>query len=192
MLSLLPYNDSDRIISSRTICGISFEYAESVKLLIASGNFTSATCLVRLQYEALVRAMWLLYSASEIAVEKLMCELTAETANKANKLPMLSEMLDKLEGKAPKEALSMLLEFKEYSWKPLSSYIHGGIHAITRHSKGYPLPLLEQVLKISNGISVMVGMLLVILHGGGQKVGLLPQIQIKYANCLPEHSGKNL
>lgn len=191
LLALPPYNDSERIISSRIMCSISFEHAESAKILITSGNFTSATGLVRLQYEALVRAIWLLYSASEIAVAKLMSELTTETANKANKLPMLSEMLEKLDGKAPKEALDMLLEFKEYSWKPLSSFIHGGIHAITRHSKGYPAPLLEQVLKISNGISVMVGMLLVILHGGGQKVGLMPQIQRKYANCLPEHSEKH-
>ena len=106
------------------MCSISFEHAESAKMLISSGNFTSATGLVRLQYEALVRAMWLLYAASETAVSKLMCELTSESSHKANKLPMLSEMLDKLDGKAPPEALSMLKEFKDYSWKPLSSFVH--------------------------------------------------------------------
>lgn len=42
------------------------------------------------------------------------------------KLPMLSEMLKKLEGKAPQIALDQLLELKQYSWKPLSSYVHGG------------------------------------------------------------------
>lgn len=156
------------------MCSIAFEHAESAKMLIASGNFTSATGLVRLQYEALVRAMWLLYAAPETAVSKLMCELTSESANKANKLPMLSEMLEKLEGKAPQEALNMLMEFKEYSWKPLSSFVHGGIHAIHRHSKGYPTQLLYQMLRISNGVSVMVGMLLVILHGGGQQRGKMP------------------
>ena len=42
------------------------------------------------------------------------------------------------EAKAPKNSIDPILEFKEYSWKPLSGYVHGGLHAIERHSKGYP------------------------------------------------------
>jgi len=189
-LALVPYQKSDRLLSSKAMCSIAFEHAESAKILLASGNFTSATGLVRLQFEALVRAMWLLYAASDTAVSKLMCELTADSAGKANKLPMLSEMLEKLKGKAPQEALDMLLEFKESSWKPLSSFVHGGIHAITRHSKGYPAPLLEQILKASNGVSVVVGMLLVILHGGGSQLGKIPEVQVRFSSCLPEHKGE--
>ncbi|WP_101320123.1 DUF6988 family protein [Aeromonas sobria] len=185
-LVLLPFDDSQRIMVSRVMCSISFEHAESAKMLISAGNLTSATGLVRLQYEALVRAMWLLYAATDIDVLKLTSELTQETAHKANRLPMLSEMLDKLQGKAPQEPLNMLREFKEYSWRPLSSFIHGGIHAIDRHSKGYPLPLLEQMVRISNGVSLMVGMLLVILHGGGEQVGKIPRIQREFADCLPD------
>jgi len=167
------------------MCSVAFEHAESAKILIASGNFTSSIGLLRLQYEALVRAMWLLYSASDLAVSKLMSELTHESARKANKLPMLSEMLAKLDNKAPKEAMDLLYEFKEYSWKPLSSYIHGGIHAIHRHSKGYPIPLLHQLLKASNGVSIMAGMLLVILSGDRRQSGKIPAIQREFADCLP-------
>lgn len=185
-LVLPPFDDSQRIMVSRVMCSIAFEYAESAKMLISAGNLTSATGLVRLQYEALVRAMWLLYAATDTDVLKLTSELTQETANKANKLPMLSEMLEKLQGKSPQEPLDMLREFKEYSWKPLSSFIHGGLHAIHRHSKGYPLPLLEQMVRISNGVSLMVGMLLVILHGGGEQVGKIPRIQREFADCLPD------
>lgn len=188
-LVLPPFDDSQRIMVSRVMCSIAFEHAESAKMLISAGNLTSATGLVRLQYEALVRAMWLLYAATDTDVLKLTSELTQETANKANKankLPMLSEMLEKLQGKSPQEPLDMLREFKEYSWKPLSSFIHGGLHAIHRHSKGYPLPLLEQMVRISNGVSLMVGMLLVILHGGGEQVGKIPRIQREFADCLPD------
>lgn len=187
-LALRPYVDTERIASSRIMCSIAFEHAESAKMLIATGNFTSATALVRLQYEALVRAMWLFHSATDHAVSKLMCELTSESASKANNLPMLSEMLAKLEGNAPKEALDMLLEFKEYSWKPLSSFIHGGIHAINRHSKGYPPPLLLQLLKISNGVSSMVGMLLVVLAQDFRQQGKIPAIQREFSDCLPGHN----
>lgn len=131
--------------------------------------------------------MWLLYAASDTAVTKLMAELTSESAHRANKTPLLSEMLTKLEGKAPQEALSMLNEFKEYSWKPLSSFVHGGIHAITRHNKGYPAPLLEQLLKASNGVSVMTGMMLVILSGSPTQQGKITTIQATFQDCLPDH-----
>lgn len=168
------------------MCSVAFEHAESAKLLIASGNFTSAIGLVRLQYEAFVRGMWLLYAASDVAVSRLLVELSQDTAPRNEKLPMLAAMLDRLEGKAPEEAMELLVEFKEHSWKPLSSFVHGGVHAIHRHGKGYPLPLLEQVLKASNGVSMMVGMLLVILAGDSANSGKIPKLQMEYMDCLPK------
>ena len=186
-LDLKPSDDSPRLTACRILCSVALEHAESAKILIVSGNFTSAVGLLRLQYEALVRAVWLLYAASDSAVGKLAAELTSEGARKSEKLPMLSEMLSKLEGKAPAEPLSMLQEFKQYSWKPLSSFVHGGSHAINRHSKGYPVLLLEQALRASNGVSIMVGMLLVILSGDLAQRGEISAVQIEFADCLPSH-----
>ena len=168
------------------MCSVAFEHAESAKMLIASGNFTSALGLLRLQYEAFTKAMWLFYAASDIAVSKLMAELTQESSKRAEQMPMLGEMLKKLNGKAPKVAYDQLLEFKEYSWKPLSSYVHGGIHVIQRHSKGYPVHLLIQTIKASNGLSIMVGMLLVINSGDLTQQGIIPTIQKQYLDCLPD------
>lgn len=189
LLDFLSIDDrcSDkRVKASKILCTIVFEHSESIKILISTGNLTSATGLVRLQYEALVRAMWLLYAASDVAVDKLMAELTNESAQKANNLPMLSEMLTKLEGKAPEVAMDALNEFKQYSWKALSSYVHGGIHAISRHSKGYPVEQLIQLLKTSNGLLIMAGMLLVILSGDANQKGKIPSIQMKFKDCLPD------
>lgn len=185
--ALRPLEDSPRSRASHILCNVALEHAESAKLLIVAGNFTSAVGLLRLQYEALVRAMWLLYAASDNTVEKLAGKLTDDRAKRADKMPMLSEMLAKLAGKAPEQAMGMLREFKLYSWKPLSSFIHGGIHAIDRHSKGYPVALLEQALKASNGVSVMVGMLLVILSGDARQRGKIPRVQMEFADCLPTH-----
>jgi len=187
-LELKPYDGSARLMVSRVLYGVAFEHAESAKILIASGNFTSAIGLLRLQYEALVRATWLLYAATDAAVAKLAAELTHEGAKKAEKMPMLAEMLKKLEGKAPAPAIGMLLEFKKYSWKPLSSFVHGGMHAVHRHSMGYPVPLLEQALKASNGVSTMVAMLLVILSGDTTQKGKLSVTQLEFADCLPPHA----
>jgi hypothetical protein len=189
LLGFLSINErlsNKRVKASKILCTIFFEHSESIKILISTGNLTSATGLVRLQYEALVRAMWLLYAASDVAVDKLMAELTNESAQKANNLPMLSEMLTKLEGKAPEVAMDALNEFKQYSWKALSSYVHGGIHGISRHSKGYPVEQLIQLLKISNGLLIMAGMLLVILSGDTNQKGNIPSIQMMFKDCLPD------
>jgi Family of unknown function (DUF6988) len=163
MLMHQSYDDSDRVRISKVMCSVSFEHAESFKILLASRNFTSAIGMLRLQFESLVRGVWVLYAASEIELSKLTAELNNENAKRADKLPMLSAMISKLESKAPKNAVNPILEFKEYSWKPLNSYVHGGLHAIDSHSKGYPVQILEQALKASNGVNGMVGMFAAVL-----------------------------
>ena len=168
MIQLLRYpasDESDRNRVSKIMCSVSFEHAESVKILLASQNFTSAIGMLRLQFESFVRGMWVLYVASDVALGKLTAELNNESSKRAEKLPGLSMMITKLEDKAPENAVLPILEFKEYSWKPLNSYVHGGLHAIDRHSKGYPLHILEQALKASNGVTGMVGMFASILTG---------------------------
>ena len=189
-LALKPSGGSPRLNASRILCGIALEHAESAKILIASRNFTSAVGLLRLQYEALVRAMWLRYAAPELAVQKLAAEFTHAAVKRADRQPTLSDMLIHIEGKAPTAAIDMLLEFKEYSWKPLNSFVHSGMHAINRHSNGYPTELLEQTLKASNGVSLMVGMLLVILSGDLTQNGKIPQVKAEFADCLPPPHGK--
>ena len=97
--------------ASIVLCGVAFEHAESAKVLIAAGNFTSALGLLRMQYEALVRAVWLLYAASDEAVTRLMTTFTPERVSVSEKLPMQAEMLKSLEGKAPEAALISLRDF---------------------------------------------------------------------------------
>lgn len=166
------------------MCSVSLEHAESLKILIASRNFTSALGLLRLQFESYVRGVWVLYAASDIAVGKLTAELNAENQRRANTLPMLSEMISQLDKKAPKNAVDPILEFKEYSWKPLSSYVHGGLHAIERHSKGYPIPLLEQVLKNSNGVNGLVAVFGAILTGQVQLTQDVYDSFQEYSDCF--------
>jgi hypothetical protein len=176
----------DRVRCSAILCAVAFEHAESLKILLASGNYTSATGLLRLQYEAFVRAMWVQHAASDLVIGKMMSDLTKESAQAATNVPMLSEMLDALDGKVLKEVRDQLLEFKEYSWKPLNSFVHGGIHVIERHGNGYPPPLLLQLLRASNGVSLMTGMHLVVISGNPAHDGKLPAIQMEFKGCLPK------
>lgn len=177
---------SDRIASSRIMCGVGFEHAESVKILIANDNFTSAISLLRLQYEALVRAVWLQYAASDKVTERLMGEFTHEKAKKADRLSMMTQMLQELEGKAPPDMMNLLLQFKEHSWKPLSSYVHGGIHVLNRHSKGYPPVLIHQAVRASNSVSIILALHLAQISGEPKQMLLVSTLQATFADCLLE------
>tara|TARA_R110001583_G_scaffold172997_1_gene326805 strand:- start:181 stop:705 length:525 start_codon:yes stop_codon:yes gene_type:complete len=166
------------------MCSVSLEHAESFKILLSSRNFTSAISLLRLQFECLVRGIWVLYAASETALIKLTAELNKESQKVANKLPMLSEMISQLEQKAPKNAIDPILEFKQYSWKPLSSYVHGGLHAIDRHSKGYPIQILEQALKASNGVNGLTAVFASVLTGQPQLTKDVYKSFDKFSDCF--------
>jgi hypothetical protein len=98
---------------------------------------------------------------------------------------MVSKMLEKLTGNAPEEATAPLLEFRDYSWKPLSSYVHGGIHAIHRHSKGYPAGIIEQTLRASNGLCGVTGMFAAVLTGQQSNVSEMSNLYQSFSDCLP-------
>lgn len=166
------------------MCSVALEHAESFKILLASRNFTSAIGLLRLQFECLVRGMWVLYAATDIAVGKLTAELNEDNQKRADCLPGLTDMVKRLEVKAPKNAIDPIIEFKQYSWKPLSGYVHGGLHAIDRHSKGYPIEILKQALKASNGVNGMVAVLGAILSGQATLTKDVYQSFKEFSDCF--------
>jgi len=175
-----------RTLASRIMCNVVYDHARSVKILTAAGNYTSAFGLYRLQYEALVRAFWLMFAASDQWVSTLMTDVTPEGEKKANNLPSASEMVAALEGKAPEVAVTMLLDFKAQVWKLLCSFVHGGFHALHRQGGGYPPILVSQVLKGSNGLCVMAGNVLVMLSRDNTQAGRIGDIQKRFADYLPE------
>ncbi len=180
------FDASKRITASFLACSVSFEHGRSLRVLIHEDFPTSAISLMRLQYEALLRAVWLLYAAPDSSVEKLQTKLTSDTEKAANKLPMLSEMLKAIEGKAPSAAVQMLTHFKDVSAGALNSFVHGGIHPLQRVSDGYPLPLLIGVIRNSNGLLTMSGMMFAILSGNSVLAKRMGGIQMAFKDCLPE------
>lgn len=148
------------------------------------GNFTSAIGMTRLQYEALVRAIWVFHAASESLISKLSDELTPESEKAASKMPMLSKMLNQIEKTAPKRAYEMLNEIKEQSWSAMNSYTHSGIHAVSRSKEGYPAGLLLKCIKHSNNMSTLASILYAILTNNNAIVNLLNRVQYEYEDCI--------
>jgi hypothetical protein len=144
---------------------------------------------MRLQYEALTRAMWSMYVAPDSAIEKLTASLTLENEQAAKSLPSLSQMLEQMRSgigtKLPQAAFEMLDGFRRASWASLNSFVHGGIHAVRRGVDGYPAHLVLDVLRSSNALLTMAGMTMAMLVGDDRLIRRVSSIQREFADCLP-------
>ena len=54
-----------RSVLTKSLSGISFEHSDSIMHLMTLNNYTTAVSLLRLQYEAVARAMWTHFAAKE-------------------------------------------------------------------------------------------------------------------------------
>lgn len=183
------FQDDAKTIAITTMCNIALEHSAAVRVLISSGIPTSAISMLRLQYEAIVRAIWLLYAASDSSISKMVAPLSQESEQAAsNSLPSFSAMMNEIEKKAPAAAFRHLKEFKDYSWKSLNSFVHGGIHAVKRSRDGYPAPLLSQAVRNSNNLSGLSAITLVYLSSNPSLAKIVAEVSGKYSDCLQLNS----
>lgn len=181
-----PYDDSARIAASVSAASVALEHGRALRVLVADGLPTAALSLMRLQHEALTRALWLLYAADDTAIHKLTAPLTKEAELAAGKLPMMADMLKQLGTQpAAAQALIGLLAFKGNNAAALNSFVHGGIHALQRQAQGYPTPLIIGALRNCNGLMVMAAMMLAILTGRQPLVHAVSRLQVTFADDLP-------
>jgi hypothetical protein len=78
---------TSKLLLCTNACQLSLEHARSVRILFTSDAPHSATGLLRLQYEALLRAVWILYAANDLQLTRLATELDPQSEHAANNLP---------------------------------------------------------------------------------------------------------
>jgi len=174
-----------RIRVSHLACSVSLEHGHATRMLLVASLVPSGLVVLRAQYEAVVRAVWAMYAATEAQVEKLGATLDVQAEQAAKNLPQVSDMLTALAVTAPPAPYQALANFKDSSWKALSSYAHAGLHPLQRHEAGHPLQLVEQVLKNSNGLSIVAGMQAAVLTGSRELVRKVGALQVTHHTCLP-------
>lgn len=99
-----PYDESDRLLLSRTLAITSLHFAASVRNLCEAQLPLGAAAVLRSQYEAAVRAVWVSHCASDVQVDRLSALLSLETQQAAKNLPQVAEMLGDLEEAATRES----------------------------------------------------------------------------------------
>jgi hypothetical protein len=175
------FDDSQRIQVSDLLCSLSMEHGDSARGLLHTGLLPSALVIHRAQFEAVVRAIWTFYVASDGKLTKLATELTLHTEQAAKNLPNVTVMVEELSKKAPPNAVTPLTEFMTHNWKALNSYTHAGIHPLRRHQDGYPVQLIVDALMNVNGMFVLAAMQASVLTG-------VPNLQRKVLDataCYP-------
>ena len=187
------FHDAPRSEASVGMCFVALEHSEGLRVLMGQGLATSAVSLMRHQFEALTRAIWILYVAPESGATKLLASLTVESEQAAKNLPGASEMLEDLRkqvgrsgGGVPPAAYDMLAHFKETTWPAMNSFVHGGVHAFQRTIEGFPVPLALQILRNANGLATMTAMTLAVLTGDQLIASAMSRIQRDFADCLPD------
>ncbi|TAG46807.1 MAG: hypothetical protein EAZ30_11445 [Betaproteobacteria bacterium] len=180
-----PYDDSDRLVTSHLACSMSFEHWTAVRCLLRAGLLLPGAVIHRSQFEALLRAIWLLYAATDAQVAKLATTLNVDAEQQAKSLPLAADMMKAIEKAGPANAFHALNRFKENSWGALNSYVHAGIHPMQRHANGYPPALLKSVLANANGLAVVAAMQVSVLAGVPTLQRNVLDLASKYPDCMP-------
>lgn len=169
---------------------LSFEHAHAMRVLFEAGTPNSASALLRAQYEALLRSAWLLYAASPLHFEKLSASLSQDSAAAAKNAPGAEEMVKQLERMAEQDPkilglVAPLRQMRTNSWQAMSSFVHGGLHALERTKSGFPVKLAKDLLLNSNGMLHMAARLLARLTSSADLVAVADRAYLSFADCLP-------
>ena len=190
----IPFTDETeyRVLATLIMADISSEHGAAIHALARSNCFISATSLLRLQYETLLRAYWLYYCAREDRIKELHQPLDEKNIRTIeNHMPSIKEMLIDLNKAAEAEkihpkAVAMFSEFRELHIRPTNSFVHGGMHAFHRKRDGHIEPMLIQIVQNSNGIEALNAMLQGLMCDSEGNLSLyIVRLQYLYLDCLP-------
>jgi hypothetical protein len=154
---------------------------------LAEGHHISAMTLVRPAYEALVRAIWCLNGASEEWIN----QFVSADADRANgpgetiKGPPLDSMLDTIAKHHPQWVHDSLTVFKDATWLPMHSYVHGGIRPVIQTISGCPDHLKVNVILNGNGFVLMAINAMLIAGGERERIKQLQPVQKRHVSSLP-------
>jgi hypothetical protein len=179
------YDCGPRLDLAEQCIYISFEHGIAVNTLLTTELATQAMILLRAQFEAVVRAYWILFIASNHQITKLTFGYTLEEQFESDTCPMVSEMLEKLSSGnlEAKPVIEHLFNFKKYHLKQLNSFVHTGKQSFTRDVMGYAEDMLLIMMKQSNNLITGAAQLM-LKHTVPDKQKFIHHLIEKYRECF--------
>jgi len=176
---------SHRDLLTQGTIATTLEHGVSIVLLVEANQLTSASVLLRAQFEALVRALWLHFAADDAWIENYFAKLQADPSKDPGNPLSMDKMLQHLAAKAPRGIASKLQPLKDSAWGPLNSYVHSGIHPIVHQHAGVSEEFALATLRNANGLTAMAAMLAAELSGDPQLMVSILDAQYTHPDCLP-------
>lgn len=164
---------------------ISFDHGIGVNSLLTANLPIQAMILLRSQFEAVVRAYWLLFLATNHQVSKLNFSYTFEEQFQSDTCPMVGEMIEALK-KANLDAKPIIdhfNDFKKYHLKQLNSFVHTGKQSFTRDVMGFNENMLLTLMKQSNNL-ITVAAQIMLKHSVPDKQKFIHYLIEKYRQCF--------
>lgn len=180
------YEASDRLSTSLDACHVALEHSSAVRLLFDAGHPSAAAAMVRLQFEALVRAVWLLHAASDAHVGAFAAPLTVGTVQSTKNIAGVNDMVGAIDRSAttPPHLKALLIDFKNRNWQQLNSFVHAGLQPMRRvvsgHLEGFAVDLIE----ISNNLLHMTAAQMATLTGNQRMVSQVLALYAMFPDCL--------
>jgi len=168
-----------------TACVLSIEHASVLRGAFADAAPNSGSAILRLQYEALLRAGWLLYAATPGHIDRLGRMLSSEAEQAAKNLPGYAEMVEAVVKKAPHGLSAPIAEFNQYSRNALNSFVHSGIHPLHRAREGYPAGMAATAVRFSNGLMHLAYRMLASLSGSPRRMERVTHLYKDFVDCVP-------
>ncbi len=168
-----------------TACTLCIEHASVLRAAFTIAAPNSGTAVLRLQYEALLRAAWLLYAATPEHVDKLARSLDLEAEQAAKHLPGYMDMLAAVVKNAPQGLSAPIAEFNQYSRHALNSFVHSGIHPLRRAREGYPVAMAATLVRFSNGLMHFAYRMLASLSGSQRLMERVTHLYKEFTDCVP-------
>ena len=185
--------DHPRTISAYQCALMSVEHAAGAVALLTIGMPNAAMALFRPQFETLIRGVWLLEAADEKWVRQYHEPLTEESARAADSAPGVKVMFDellKLDDPRVKGIVAHLDEYRAQSLRALHSFTHGGMHPMSRSSTGYPIALIDNVVRCANGLVCYAAQMAALVSTDAE-ANMIPvrALHLDFRDCMPEMKG---
>lgn len=185
LMEALPGPITSRQAIVRGMTTTSHSHYHSQRVLMEVGTTPTVLALVRLHYESVVRSLWYAVGATDEWVDRMKLE-NSEANGEPVLGPPIDAMLNRLGEVAPSHVSASLRVLKEATWKPMNSFVHGGIHAILTGLVDIYTPYQWiGVLKNANGLATMNAQALLMSVNDPSTEGMLAVVQKRHLKCLP-------
>jgi len=149
-----PFEGTPRAKLTMVFLGLAHEHWCAQRGLLDAGFNHPAIALLRLQFEATLKAFWIAHAATDRWIERMGTVRVRDSDGRVSEpdLPKVGGLLKDLERTAPPRAAELLALFKSIAWRELNSFVHGGTLALSNLAHGMAEPFLVQMLRNANGV----------------------------------------